>query len=281
MVKRLIALLLAASVIGFAKEKESCCSPSATAEFAALAGNESFIAAHLSPLPFTYTPKTGTMVTFKCSDGTDGSAFFVKSPKKTDRVILMFHEWWGLNDYIKREAESLQKDLGNVNIYALDLFDGKVATDPKEAAALTSGMKEERARAIIQGAIDYVGPKARIATIGWCFGGGWSLQATLMAGKQAAGCVMYYGMPEQNIDRLKTLHADVIGFFGTQDAYITPALVKQFQHDMKEAGKHLEATSYDAPHAFANPSNPKYNKEAAADAHKRAIAFLKKHLMKK
>ncbi len=283
--KTAIALLFAFVLMGFstsvcnAQETISCCSTtSATAEFAALGGNAMFVSLHEAPAPFTGKLENGKMISFTTSDGKDGQAYFVRSPKKTNKVLLVFQEWWGLNDYIKQKAEELQKELGNVNVYALDLYDGKVATDPNEAGKIMMTTSEERIRAIIEGAIRHVGPKAKIATIGWCFGGGWSLQASLMAGKQAIGCVMFYGMPEKNIEKLKTLHADVLGLFALQDKNITPAVVDAFQQNMKAAGKHLEVKSYNAVHAFANPSNPKYDKEAAADANARALAFLKKHL---
>lgn len=277
--KTIVVLMFTFVVVSIAQEKTSCCSAtSATAEFAALGANAEFVSLHEAPAPFTGTLENGTMITFKTNEEKDGQAYFVRSPKKTNNVLFVFQEWWGLNDYIKQEAERLQKELGNVNVYALDLYDGKVASDPNEAGKLVMGAKEERIRAIIEGAIKHVGPKARIATIGWCFGGGWSLQASLMAGKQAVACVMYYGMPEKSVEKLKTLHADVLGLFALQDKNITPAVVDTFQQNMKAAGKHLEVKSYNAVHAFANPSNPKYDKAAAADANARALAFLKKHL---
>jgi carboxymethylenebutenolidase len=96
--------------------------------------------------------------------------------------------------------------------------------------------------------------------------------------KQAEGCIMYYGMPEKDIAKLKTLHCDVLGIFGTQDGFITPKIVEEFQQNMKKAKKNLEVHNYDAVHAFANPSNPKYDKEKADDAHVKAVAFLKAKL---
>jgi len=84
--------------------------------------------------------------------------------------------WWGLNDYIQEEAEKLQKDLKNVNVLALDLYDSKVATTRDDAMKYVGEAKQERVRAVINGAFDYVGAKAQMGTIGWCYGGGWSLQ---------------------------------------------------------------------------------------------------------
>jgi len=162
-----------------------------------------------------------------------------------------------------------------VNIIDLDLYDGKVTADRTEAAKLMQAVKEERAAAIIKGAIAYAGPKARIATLGWCFGGGWSLQSALLAGKQAVACVMYYGMPEQDVNKLKTLNCDVLGNFGNKDQWISPKVVEGFEANMKAAGKKLTAYEYDANHAFANPSGPSFQSEAATQANARTLAFLK------
>jgi carboxymethylenebutenolidase len=136
-------------------------------------------------------------------------------------------------------------------------------------------VNETRARAIVQAVIDHAGPKAKISTLGWCFGGGWSMQTALMAGKQAVGCVIYYGMPEKDAAKLKTLNCDVLGIFATQDGFINAEVVGQFENDMKAAKKKLTVKNYDAVHAFANPSNPKYDKEKSAEANAEALAYLK------
>ncbi len=127
---------------------------------------------------------------------------------------ICIQEWWGLNDYIKSESEILSRELDNVNILAIDLYDGRVAATPDSAMKLMQLAKTDRLENIIKGALAYAGTDAKIYTIGWCFGGMWSLQTTLLAGKQAAGCVMYYGRPETNMDKLKTLNCDIIDFFG-------------------------------------------------------------------
>jgi len=143
---------------------------------------------------------------------------------------------------------------------------------------MIQSVKTDRLESIIKGAIAYAGTDAKIYTVGWCFGGMWSLQSTLLAGKQAAGCVMFYGRPENNVEKLKTLNCDVIGFFGNKDRSPSPEVVNKFEADMQAAGKKLIANKYDAGHGFANPSNPVFNKEAAADAHAKAVAFLKERM---
>lgn len=278
--KKLLVSALVLPLTLLAQAGKSCCAPTSTAEFAMLASDDKFRSAHLEPLPFTFVSADGREITFKTVDGIDGKGFEIKAPKETNAYVFMIHEWWGLNDYIKREAEKLQKELSSVNVIALDLYDGRVATTQQEAGKYMGEAKEVRIRAIIKGALDYVGLKAKVGTIGWCFGGGWSLQTAVLAGKQTSACVMYYGMPETDIEKLKTINGPVLGIFAKKDGWINPEKVKDFEANMKKASKKLTIKMYDADHAFANPSNPKFDKEAAADAHKAALAFLKKYLVK-
>ncbi|GAA4355507.1 dienelactone hydrolase family protein [Hymenobacter saemangeumensis] len=269
------AALFGASLTGSAQQVASCCArPAATEVFAMLASNKDFSGGHEAPLPYEYLGE-GSMIEFKTPDGKSGRGFEIKSAKPSNKYLFVIHEWWGLNDYIKKEAASYAADLPGVNIIALDLYDGQLATTADEAGKLMQAVNTERAQAIIKGAQAYAGPKAQFASVGWCFGGGWSLQAALLGGKQTVGCVMYYGMPEKDVNRLKTLNSDVLGIFASQEKWISPEVVAQFQKDMAAAGKKLTVRSYDADHAFANPSNPKYNKEFAADAHKLAVKYLR------
>jgi len=275
----LLFSLILSSVFAFGQSKTvACCYQSATQKFAMLASDKKFIMAHPNPKPFHFQSAIGKSITYTTPDGKTADAYELKAKKTTNNYLLVVHEYYGLNDYIKQESEKLYNDLGNVNVIAIDLYDGKVATTREDAGKYMQAVKEDRADAIIKGAISYVGPKARIATIGWCFGGGWSLQSTLFSGKQAIGCVMYYGMPEQDINKLKTLNTDVLGLFGNQDQWINPKVVAKFETDMKTAGKKLTVYQYDANHGFSNPSNPAYNSEATKDAYEHTIAFLKPRL---
>jgi carboxymethylenebutenolidase len=254
-----------------------CHTPS-TEKFALFASNKEFNMAHADPLPYVHQSEVGKMVTFKAPDGKDGRGYVLMAKKKTNNWIFVFQEWWGLNDHIKREAEQLYNSLGNVNVLALDMYDGKVTDKREEAGQYMGEFKQDRGTAIVQGALVYVGKDAKIGTVGWCFGGGQSIQAALTASKQAVACVMYYGMPEENVDRLKTLNCDVLNIWPTQDQWINKAVMDKFEANMKAAGKNLTVKSYDADHAFANPSNPKFNPEFTADANKNAIEFFKARL---
>ena len=274
----LFALLLGFSAVAFSQSKMACCKQSATEQFAMLASNKKFVMSHPKPLPIHFQSSIGKSITYSTPDGSKADAYILMAKNPTNNYLLVVHEFWGLNDYVKRESEMIYNALGNVNVIDLDLYDGKVTDDRTEASKLMQAVKDDRADAIIKGAIAYAGPKAHIATLGWCFGGGWSLQAALLAGKQTVGCVMYYGMPEQDVSRLKTLHSDVLGNFGNKDQWINTKVVAKFAVDMKTDGKKLYLHQYDADHAFANPSSPNSNTEAAADAYKHTIEYLRARL---
>lgn len=275
MVKMIIILCVTVSVL-VAGDKKPCCSPTET--FAAFGKQNAFAALHETPEPFLFQSDKGIMRTLKGSDGKDATIYEVPASQPTNNFVIVFHEWWGLNDYIKREAESLQRELGNVTVIAVDLYDGKIALTADSARVFVGQVQDERARTIISSVIQYAGKKAKIACIGWCFGGGWSLQASLMMGTQAAGCVIYYGMPENDVQKLRTLNCDVLGIFAVQDGFITPQIVAEFEKNMKTAKKNLTVMNFDAVHAFANPSNPRHDKEMTAQASRATVAFLKKAL---
>lgn len=276
--KKIITLLALGFSFSLMAQQEVICHTSSTEKFALLASNKTFNNEHPMPRVYTHVSQAGgQMIKVKCSDGTDANAYFLKATKPTNNWIFVFQEWWGLNDNIKRHAEDLFKDLGNVNVLALDMYDGKLATDREMAGKYMGEFKQTRGDIIVKGALAYAGPKAKVGTVGWCFGGGQSLLATLNASKQAAACVIYYGMPVDNVESLKTLNCDVLGIFAGKEKWIGPEVVKKFEDNMKAAGKNLTVKSYDADHGFANPSNPMgaFNADAAADAYKNTISFFK------
>jgi carboxymethylenebutenolidase len=259
--------------ISFAQH--ACCMMDANTKFALFASDENFVRAHDVPLPYHAMNLAGSMISYPCAGGAIGSAYLVASDKHPNKVILMFHEFWGLNDYIKTEADKLSKELG-VTVCAIDLYDGKIGTTREEGSKLMQSLSQDRGNALIDGAVTYFGKDVHFGTIGWCMGGGWSQQEAMRGGKQADACVIYYCMPETNPDKLKELHADVLGIFGNKDKWITPKVVSDYKDAMKKAGKKLSLHTYDADHGFANPSNPNHDKAATDDAHTFVIGFLKK-----
>lgn len=237
-------------------------------EFAAFANDPAFLAAHPAPLPVQAVHQ-GKMVEFPVAGGANGHGFLMTAHGNSHKYLLLFHEWWGLNDYIKNETAMWCHDLG-INVLAVDLYDGKLATTPEEAGKLMQANDPARSAAIIEGAAKYLGDKADFRTMGWCFGGGWSLQAALLLKDKTKACVMYYGMPEKDVEKLKGLASDALFIHASQDQWITDQVVTDFEANMKSAGKMLSVHRFDANHAFANPSSPRYN-DASAKASRAVV----------
>lgn len=269
-----VKLLLLFLLLGFVQSTQ----PTKTEEYSGMSrfvNDATFRNSHHLPSPVTLD-SFGTMVQYLSNDGSKQQAYFIKkeSAKKT---LLVFHEWWGLNDNIKKECQSISNEVADANILALDLYNGQVASTPDDAGKFMKLVKYQNTIDNIQGAINHFAKGQDLATIGWCFGGGWSLQAAIVGGAQVKACVIYYGMPEMDAKKLNQLKAPVLGLFAEKDAWITPEVVKNFEDVMKALGKDFKHYSFPAEHAFANPSSDRYNQDEAKKANKLAIAFLKQN----
>lgn len=196
--------------------------------------------------------------------------------------IIVIHEWWGLNDNIRSMADQLAGE--GYAALAVDLYHGQSATTSTQAMTLMQGVMGDKAAAgsNLRQAYGYLYSTEhapRVGVIGWCFGGGWSLQTALMLPERINAAVMYYGEPVDNVAELAKLKMPLIGFFGEQDKGITKADVKAFQTALNEAHVRAEIHEYPgAGHAFANPSGENYRAAAAADAWKRTLAFFARYL---
>jgi carboxymethylenebutenolidase len=197
----------------------------------------------------------------------------------------MIHENRGLNDNIKATANLLSKQ-GYV-VLAVDLFQGEVTTDPNRAMELSSFVRNNSDIAIdnMQSAVSYLSSlenvnASRIASLGWCFGGGQSLQLALNSEEHPlAATVIYYGNLVNNTASLSKIKWPVLGIFGDQDRSIPVNSVKQFGQALNEVGITNEIYIYPGVgHAFANPSNENYAPKETADAWKKTLAFLDKYV---
>jgi carboxymethylenebutenolidase len=192
--------------------------------------------------------------------------------------VIVIHEWWGLNDHIRHWTDRLAED-GYAAI-AVDLYGGTVATTREEAMAAMKTVDEQAARNTLAAAHAYLTDTVgvtRTASLGWCFGGGWSLQ-TALAQPELDAAVMYYGRPVTDGAALASLNAPVLGVFANRDEGIPPESVDAFAAAMEAAGKPLTLHRYDADHAFANPSGGRYDAASAEDAWTHVRAFLAENL---
>jgi carboxymethylenebutenolidase len=221
----------------------------------------------------------GEMVTMKVGEE-PAQAYVARAQGKQRGAILVIHEWWGLNDWIKHQADLLGEQ-GYLAL-AVDLYKGKVATDPKEAGELMGKLDQNWADRVKESGIEWLkkeGSVPGVATIGWCMGGGQSLRASLRDPKDVVATVMYYGMPVDDVAQLKKLQGPVLGIWADKDGWITPDKVKAFGKALTQAKVKHEFHHFDADHAFANPSNgPKYSSKDAQVAWEKTLAFLEKNL---
>lgn len=210
----------------------------------------------------------------------------ISTSDKAVPAVVMIHEWWGLNDNMKEMADQLANE-GYV-VLAADLFNGTVAANPEEAGQLAGAVSDSPSNAItnLQSAVRYLASlenvnSSRIASLGWCFGGGQSLQLALNAEPDfpLAATALYYGNLVTDQQELSKIKWPVLGIFGNQDQSIPVAQVRQFQESLNATSVPNEIYVYDGVgHAFANPSNDNYAPQETSDAWEKTLAFLKKNV---
>lgn len=196
--------------------------------------------------------------------------------------LILIHEWWGLNDNIRQNARKFA-ELGYVAL-AVDLYEGESATTPDQARKLATGVRNnvEGAFKNLKSAVAFMKGHAstnpdRVASIGWCFGGGWSYQIA-KNGLGVKSSIIYYGRFNSK-DDLSKMRATILGHFGANDRGIKVDSVEEFQAKLKTLSGDHEIYIYEnAGHAFANEGGSRYNKKAADLAWKRTVTFLEKYL---
>lgn len=198
--------------------------------------------------------------------------------------ILAIHEWWGLNENIEAMARRLAGE--GYQVLAVDLYGGQVADTPEVAVQLVQEVAKNAfaAEANISQAYNFLKSEKQapsIASLGWCFGGSWSLETALLFPQELDAAVIYYGgqIGEKTAAELSTLEMPILGIFGEEDSSIPLTTVDRLESTLQELGKEAEILVYeDAGHAFANPSGQNYVPEAAEEAWSKTMEFLNQNL---
>jgi carboxymethylenebutenolidase len=204
------------------------------------------------------------------------------APTAKRPAIIVIHEWWGLNDWVKEQAADLAAH-GYVAL-AVDLYRGQVATDPETAHEISRGAPQDRVVRDLKAAQTFlradkhVDP-SRIGAIGWCMGGGYAL-AFAVADPNLKAVAANYGPLPTDSSSLTQIHAAILGNYGGLDKGIPPTAVESFAAEMKKLGKPIDVKIYpDAGHAFENPNNKTgYRAEDTADAKSRYLHFFARGL---
>jgi carboxymethylenebutenolidase len=215
------------------------------------------------------SPKTRMVAFARASERVTG---FLALPRdaRRHRAIIVIHEWWGLNQWVREQAEKLAAN-GYVAL-AVDLYQGKVTADPSEARKLKRGLRQDRAIGDLKAAFDYLNRRTdvdakHIGSLGWSMGGGLAVQLAIHE-PQLAACVVNYGPLPTNTAEIQKINAPVLGIFGALDRMIPADKARAFEKCMNAAGKRVDVEIYDgAGHAFEKPSNQRgCRPKAAADA---------------
>jgi carboxymethylenebutenolidase len=216
--------------------------------------------------------------------GSESVSGYLAAPEGGQKkpAIVVIQEWWGLNDFVKAKADGFAAR-GSVAL-APDLYRGKATEDPDVAHQLMRGLPEDRAMRDLQAALAYLRSRPdvdakRIAVIGWCMGGGYSLKLAL-AEPALAGAVINYGSLVTDDAKIAGLNVPLLGNFGGKDQGISPESVREFERKAKAKSKSVDFKIYpEAGHGFASSKDPKvYRTEDAKDADERANAFLARML---
>jgi len=197
-------------------------------------------------------------------------------------AVIMIHEWWGLNDNIRAMADRLAGE-GYI-VFAVDLYAGGVAGSPAEARELMLQVVEDpdAANGNLRAAYEFVTEIAgapRVGSLGWCFGGSWSLNAAKLYPDDLDASVVYYGQVTDDEEVLRPINTPVLGLFAAEDTGIKVASVESFRDALERLRKNYDIHIYPGVgHAFANPTGNNYDAEAAEDAWRRTLEFLDHHL---
>lgn len=196
-------------------------------------------------------------------------------------AIVIVHDWWGLNEHVRAEANRIASE-GYI-VLAVDLYGGEVVASPEAARAKMIAVVEnpELVESNLEQALEFVGIAGapQVATLGWGLGGGWSLDAARLFPDRISAAIVYYGQVSDDEDRLASIDSPVLGFFGERDRGIKIESVRRFESAMQRLRKDLTLKVYeDIGHGFVDPARANYRAEIAEDAWQQTLDFLAANL---
>lgn len=226
-----------------------------------------------------------TNVTFAADDGTELRGYLaLPEGEGPHPAVLLIHEWWGLNEMIPIMADALARE-GYV-VLAADAYRGKVTDAVPRALYLRLSTPTEQIRSDLDDALAYLLARpevdaSRIASMGFCFGGGESLQLGLRQSENIALTMVYYGSLVTDPELLRPLveAQPVLGVFAEEDQQIFVEEVLEFEAALNSLDIENQITIYpDVGHAFITEEN--FNQPGiAGDAWQEAIDFLDENFM--
>jgi carboxymethylenebutenolidase len=222
----------------------------------------------------------GEMVKF-AANGREADGYLALPASGRGPGVVVIQEWWGLVPHIKTVCDRLAGE-GFVAL-APDLYHGETTTSPDEAGKMMMALRVNEAEKDLRGAVKYLlahdaATGTRVGTIGFCMGGALSLFAA-SKNPEVGACVVFYGVHPNIKPDLANLQAPVLGLYAEKDGFVSQEAVQQLSAALKSHGKPHEFHTYPGvDHAFVNDTGKNYNREAAEDATRRAVEFLRANL---
>ncbi|NYE20740.1 dienelactone hydrolase family protein [Microbacterium immunditiarum] len=229
--------------------------------------------------------------------------YLARPPGEPVGGLVLIHEIWGLVDHIKDVADryaaegwlvaapDILSHAGVEPALGAELFairtgadeEAKAATQPRMREAMSAAHAPDYAkwavaalRATVDRLVEEPGVGERVAVTGFCFGGTYAF-ALAAADDRIRAAVPFYGTAPRS-DRIANITSPVLALYGRHDPALIDAL-PDVTKAMADAGVSFESVVYpQAGHAFFNDTGPRYDVDAAADAWRRVLAFLREHV---
>ncbi|MGK7391202.1 MAG: dienelactone hydrolase family protein [Candidatus Cyclobacteriaceae bacterium M2_1C_046] len=224
------------------------------------------IAQHMEP--------EGRIITFETPDGKMGRAYAVDAHPDTDEYVLVFTDGSGLSWHMKQMADKFAEDIGDIHVYVVDLYDGKVADDKETMLAQEKIMDRKRSEAIVKGIMDFVGTAAEVGLVGYGSGAEWAIEAGFVVPNNIRGYVLFNELPGIDSEELAQLEADVLALLVMPEDQMDINRINSFKEAMNKGNNNLTVERFDTSEASGND----FEDGPLEDAYERAFVFLQKRL---
>ena len=223
----------------------------------------------------------GEMISFQ-GNGDMFQGYLTPAASGHGHGVIVIQEWWGLVGHIKNVVDRFAA--ADFTALAPDFYKGKATTEPDEAGSLMMALNIGEAEKTLNGAVEALltHPSTtgdKVGVVGFCMGGQLALYAATINTKIGAA-VDFYGIHPNVKPKFENLSAPLLGIFAENDAHTSPESVEEMSRHLKAIGIAHEFHTYPGTqHAFFNDDRPEvFDKVAAEDAFKRAVAFLRANL---
>lgn len=219
-------------------------------------------------------------------DGNPAAKGYLAVPASTNDTprgaVILIHEWDGLTERVRQTADAFAAE-GYVAL-AADLYGGKTGSNREENMVLVNASLADMPQIVsnLDAAANYLKGRAdvngKVATIGWCYGGGVALSFA-MGNDNHEGTAIFYGRLLDDPEAMQHIHHEVYGTFAGQDKGIPPAKVDAFVAAMRKAGIPNDVHIYDeVNHGFwlHVDRDPNVNQGPALDAWQRLKGYLQR-----